>query len=83
LVVVSYGQLPDPLVSRITRSITTSRGWRVRKRRASRVRERRDGERLGDGVRGGVLLPEPLPFSFVPASGGQRPRCFGDVMAAR
>jgi len=48
-----------------------------------RVRERCDGERLGDGVRGGVLLPEPLPFSFVLASGGERPRRFGNVMAAR
>ena len=80
---VSCGQLPKAAVSRITSSTTTSRGRRVLGRPASWVRERRDGERLEDGVRGGVLLPEPLPFSFVLASGGERPRRFGDVMAAR
>jgi len=76
----------------MTRSTTTSRGWReprVRGRRVSHVRERCGGERLGDGVRcgvfpfadrGGVLLPPDVPILF---DGGDRPRSGGDDIAAR
>ena len=60
----------------------TSRGRRVRERPPQRVHERRGGDRLGDGERVGVLLPEPLPFSFV-ADGGVWPRPFDDTIAMR
>jgi hypothetical protein len=47
--------LPEPFVSRTTRSTTPSR---------RHVRERRVGERLGESECLGDLLPEPPPFSF-------------------
>jgi hypothetical protein len=70
----------------------TSRGRcasRVCERRASRVRDRRGGDRLGVGVRCGdfpfgerdrVLLPPDVPTLL---GGSVRPRRSGDVMAAQ
>lgn len=94
---MSCRQFPEVPDSRITRSMMISRGRRdPRQPLASWVRDRREAERLGDGVRcgdfpfgkcGGVFsppaaFPSPPDIPTLSDSSDDQPRPLGEVMAA-